>query len=350
MHALLDALRRDHGVECRALGTLPADAELPAGERSALRVRSLRREEGRLRYDVGYPAEAVPEPGFFRRLEGVIREFRPTVLVSQLTGSTAVLETGRRLGVCGVLFFRDALGSWHSAREVRAAARRGAVFVANSPFVRRRVRPLCKTAPRLVYPLDDWRRFRVRRGRGGRVAMVNAVPAKGLGTFLRIAHRLPHRRFLLVKGWPVDSPLLDGLLEAALGKLPNVELLPRTPDIRAVWRRTSLLLVPSVWEEPFPRVVLEAQASGIPVLASRRGGLPACVGEGGIVLRDYLDPDAWCEAIEDLLAHPARMASLSRKALRNVTRRELSRDVNVREFLKAAQAAHRRTLLLAARS
>ena len=36
----------------------------------------------------------------------------------------------------------------------------------------------------------------------------------------------------------------------------------------------DVVVVPSLWEEPFGRVVIEAMVTGRPVLASRSGGIP----------------------------------------------------------------------------
>ncbi len=47
---------------------------------------------------------------------------------------------------------------------------------------------------------------------------------------------------------------------------------------------TRLLVVPSVFPEPFGRVAAEAMINGIPALVSDRGALPETVGDGGIVL------------------------------------------------------------------
>ena len=44
--------------------------------------------------------------------------------------------------------------------------------------------------------------------------------------------------------------------------------------------RIDVLIVPSVWHEPFGRVVIEAYAHGTPVIAACRGGLPEIVDEG----------------------------------------------------------------------
>src|SRR5690348_9870036 len=45
-------------------------------------------------------------------------------------------------------------------------------------------------------------------------------------------------------------------------------------DVVTPLHAADILVVPSVWDEPCGRVVIEAMATGCPVLASRAGGLP----------------------------------------------------------------------------
>lgn len=49
---------------------------------------------------------------------------------------------------------------------------------------------------------------------------------------------------------------------------------PHCSDIRAELSKTDLVVLPSTWEEPFGRVLIEAMASGVPVVASNVGGIP----------------------------------------------------------------------------
>jgi glycosyltransferase involved in cell wall biosynthesis len=58
-----------------------------------------------------------------------------------------------------------------------------------------------------------------------------------------------------------------------LGSLPAAEI----PDLM---HRCHVLVVPSIWAEPFPRVVLEGMASGLVVVASTVGGTSEIVGDG----------------------------------------------------------------------
>jgi glycosyltransferase involved in cell wall biosynthesis len=79
-----------------------------------------------------------------------------------------------------------------------------------------------------------------------------------------------------------DGPLRAELEAQAgrLGLLPGrVEFIGRVPDVRELYRRAHLLLLPSD-HEGTPNVVLEAMASGVPVVGTRVGDMPDLLGEG----------------------------------------------------------------------
>jgi len=80
-------------------------------------------------------------------------------------------------------------------------------------------------------------------------------------------------------------------------------------------------------------VVLEAQLSGIPVLASDLGGLPEMVGAGGRVIEDFRNPQAWAEAIE-ALRDPAEHRRLSALARANAAREDFEPRAVARHFLE----------------
>ena len=56
------------------------------------------------------------------------------------------------------------------------------------------------------------------------------------------------------------------------------------------YSQVDIVVIPSLWHEPLGRVVLEAFAHGIPVIASERGGMPEIIDEGGTGF--LFDPDA----------------------------------------------------------
>ena len=84
------------------------------------------------------------------------------------------------------------------------------------------------------------------------------------------------------------------------------------------------MLAPSTFEETFGRVATEAQASGIPVISSARGGLPETVGPGGILLDPNGPIDAWVKAIRKLWQDDTYYAEISAAALTHSQRPEIT--------------------------
>jgi glycosyltransferase involved in cell wall biosynthesis len=107
--------------------------------------------------------------------------------------------------------------------------------------------------------------------------------------------------------------------------------------MREVYRETALLLAPSQWNEAFGRVLLEAQVSGIPVVASRVGGIPEALHSGAILLPPSESPARWAEAVEGVLSDPAACQRLSEAARANVTREEFNPSALAERFLAVAR-------------
>ena len=84
-------------------------------------------------------------------------------------------------------------------------------------------------------------------------------------------------------------------------------------ELSALYASAALFVFPSV-TDTLGQVVMEAQASGVPVLVSDRGGPKELVDEGvtGIVLKD--DPGAWARAIADLVGDGPRRGGMGRAA------------------------------------
>jgi len=103
----------------------------------------------------------------------------------------------------------------------------------------------------------------------GIVLLINASGIKGLPILIGLADRFPEVEFGAVPSW-ATSPF--DILRLKLRK--NVRILRPTPDIDALLGQARILLVPSLWQESFALVVIEAMLRRIPVIASNVGGLP----------------------------------------------------------------------------
>jgi glycosyltransferase involved in cell wall biosynthesis len=138
----------------------------------------------------------------------------------------------------------------------------------------------CTVIPTAV----DWSAVQCDKIEGRFVTFVNPQPTKGLYWFLGIAKRLAEIR--------PDIPLLvvDGRAgsawraELAVHGLANVQVMPPTDDPRDFYRITRMIVMPSLWKETLARVPIEAFINGIPVLASRRGGLVENLARAGVLL------------------------------------------------------------------
>lgn len=103
----------------------------------------------------------------------------------------------------------------------------------------------------------------------GDITMVNPCAVKGLSIFLDVARALPSLAFAAVPAWGTTA---DDL--AALAALPNVRVRPPADDIDDVLRRCAAVMVPSLWCDARPRIVVEAMLRGLPVVGSDSGGIP----------------------------------------------------------------------------
>jgi glycosyltransferase involved in cell wall biosynthesis len=181
------------------------------------------------------------------------------------------------------------------------------------------------------------------------VTFVNPSLHKGLLLFARLADMLGSRR--------PDIPILvvqSGHSGGALNAIPGIDFstypqimaAPPVPTPADYFALTRLLLVPSVWDEPFGRVAAEAMINAIPALVSDRGSLPHVVGGdfvqggGGCVLpipgwmtaRSTQLPathevEPWYEAVCRLWDDPGLYRSVALRA-HQIARERYSEDVS----------------------
>jgi len=141
---------------------------------------------------------------------------------------------------------------------------------------------------------------------------------KGVESLLRAMARLPEIPAKIVG----DGPLLQKLSKQAddLG-LKNTQFLGARwgSHLDEILQRARLVVVPSVWHENFPYVILQSFAAGKPVIGSDRGGIPELVkhGDHGVVFPAG-DDSALAAAIAARWLDPSGTAEMGRTAKRYV--------------------------------
>lgn len=126
------------------------------------------------------------------------------------------------------------------------------------------------------------------------------VHGKGADYLLRaVAHlRQTHLVRLLIAGEGPERGSLEAL-SCSLGIDSIVQFLGRVDDMPRFWRASDIVVVPSAeFVESCPMTVLEAMATGRPVIATRNGGLPELVAENETGLLVSVGDD---EALADAL-------------------------------------------------
>ena len=56
-------------------------------------------------------------------------------------------------------------------------------------------------------------------------------------------------------------------------------------NLNKIMKRSSIIVIPSIWEEPFGLVAAEAMSYGTAIIASNVGGLPEIIGNNGILIK-----------------------------------------------------------------
>lgn len=175
----------------------------------------------------------------------------------------------------------------------------------------------------------------------GRIA-----PEKGQREFLvaaRIIHRaLPECRFFIY-GAALFSEAGAARYEAEVrdgaAGLP-VEFPGWVTDVCSALANLDLLLVPSASHEATTRVILEAFAAGVPVVAFRSGGIPEVVEDGETGLLAGSAEEMARLAIELLAGDSARLVSIS-QAARQSWRRNFTLDRYRQRVLEAMEKVNR---------
>ncbi len=150
------------------------------------------------------------------------------------------------------------------------------------------------------------------------------TPIKGHSLFLkamaRVTRVFPELKVQIIGDSPKPQYKEELLaLTRHLGLADSVQFLGTRYDIPELLSKMSVLVVPSVGEEAFGRVAIEAGACGVPVVATRMGGLVDIIDDGkdGLLVPSD-DPRLLADAVLRLLKEPVFARALSASLRRKV--------------------------------
>ena len=267
-------------------------------------------------------------------LEGAIGpvcdDFCPDVVVGcsmyPRAWSSVVRQIAKR-GIPTILYLREQ----SSVRLLGAGPTR---VLANAPAIADSVRPVRPDVVMIpsVVDIDAVRTASTRT----HVLYLNPIPTRGLEMAIDVAQAAPEILFAFQESQLLHPRDLDAL-QARTGALSNVELRRTVGDRRALYRDARVVLLPYLVENR-PRVVLEAQANAIPVVASDIPGLRDAVGPGGVLLAPHRGPSEWRTCLQQLAEDHDHYAALCRAALEHSQRSEVAPQRIVERFLDVVTA------------
>lgn len=149
------------------------------------------------------------------------------------------------------------------------------------------------------------------------------ITEKGFSYLLKAMARAREVRddvhLILVGDGPVEAELKA---EADRLKLQDrVHFAGLRHDVDRFMSASDAVIVPSIWQEPAGLVVVEAMATGRPVIASRVGGIPEYLDEQACgLLVPPRDEAALADSILELLNHPELSESMGKAGRRRAER------------------------------
>jgi glycosyltransferase involved in cell wall biosynthesis len=267
--------------------------------------------------------------GYDDTIQTLFDQLRPDVVhTHNLAGfSTRIWTLARQRGIRAVHTLRDYYLSCPSSTRYRRDRNCTATCLSCKPFELAR-KPGSHDVDAVVgisqFILDDHLARGFFRNTPTRVVIANTVELRPLQRQCRTDGRVRTLGFLgmltpskgieqLLAAFSAEAPPDATLLVGGSGDDSYVQTLKARhthPGIRflgfvdplTVYARADVMVVPSLWNEPFSRVAMEAVAYGVPLVASDRGGLSGIAADAGAILFEPDLKDQLATVLRDLFA------------------------------------------------
>jgi glycosyltransferase involved in cell wall biosynthesis len=220
-------------------------------------------------------------------------------------------------------------------------------IVAVSQALARQLRAVTTLPVEVLPPFIDTQAVKASERTPEFITFINPSPAKGLMLAAALVTACAQRgrpyKFMFVESRATRETMLK--LCPELKGLKTFFIAQNTADIRLVYARTAILLLPSVWFEAAGQVVIEANANGIPILANDVGGISEMLNGAGYLFapapasqRDWEAPatpedvERWLEVLDRLHNDPAELANAEARARAADAR--YRPDANAQRFLE----------------
>jgi glycosyltransferase involved in cell wall biosynthesis len=263
-----------------------------------------------------YPVYRTKNP--LESLSKLRRIFRPDVLVCVVGGSHTIDFAKSLCKTAGdlptVIYIFDVQGVALTADPICAKSH----VVSNAEAIASLIAKH-QSRPPIVPCIVDSNNYKVESSREV-VLYINPHSRKGVNLAWAIAEAAKGLKFVFQESWRLGEKRCMEIIARAQN-LKNVEFRAATDRPAEIYRDARVLLAPYGPERP--RVVDEAQANGIPVVASDVPGLDESVGTGGVLIDPEGPVDGWTSVLERLQTDKVYYDELVTAAIRHSKRAEI---------------------------
>lgn len=150
------------------------------------------------------------------------------------------------------------------------------------------------------------------------VTHINIHKLKGGDIFYELVRRLFDIPFIGIKTEPKSEELDEKITDLIKNKTDGSIIIEHTSNIKHIYSNTRILLVPSLVDETFCRVVNEGLMNGIPIVTTGAGNIKYLVGDAAVVIPPN-DIDKWVNTISELYFDEQKLYDLSIKSKQQYT-------------------------------
>jgi len=299
---------------------------------------------------IKYPYKVESRVQFFHKLKSLkeefIKDFNPDIIFAQHSLIEHAVNYGLKKKIPVIIFLRDCaffrsksfnpnpyirvnlrnkigylrfviLDEFPTYLVYKKLLREATLVISNSKFMSNVCKEQMGISSPVIYPFIRTKDYLTENKNEERfIVHINPSINKGIMITLKIAKKCPHNNFMIV----------GEMKKEIKKKLPdNVFVTKRArtlKDMREVYSKAKIILMPSIYPEAFGRIPVEAGINGIPTIASRVGGLPESVGKGGILIEKYMNIKEWIEAI-NFLENPENYSEFSKRAVENARKLDI---------------------------
>ena len=238
-----------------------------------------------------------------KQADKFIQKEKPDLIITQLYFTPVAVRLAKKYGIKVIVFLRSYEHLQLQNRLFHQKALLDAdIVIANSNFMRNRFLKELGVDSVVIYPPVETEKYPKRECEN--IIFLSPSKRKGIDFVKGLIKALPNEHFEIIKG------------------LEHRETLKRIANAKVV-------LVPSVWEEPFGRIPVEAIQQNTPVISSDRGGLPES--NLGIILP--LRKELWIKAIQNI-----KPVNCREKAIKKFGIKRYQREIT-KIFLKSKKNA-----------